>query len=722
MKATDRVLRSNRQRYQLFRNQGGLCGICGEALDDDFQIDHRTPKKRGGATTYQNLQAVHPLCNQKKGSKMPLKFTKALPGNKRLQIIDAVELIIERYRAGEMMTTIAMPPRFGKSSVIRLTALELFPEIGMPSVMVAPWIDNVDQILDSKKVVQMFEAYGISSCKFGTHRCRHLESNNWWRLSERTPTFIACTIGLINHAANQQQFLDGISDMRERCGRRIPVFVDEAHIVKDAKALGQLVRKIIDQGGYVALLTGTPVPGIPGFQQQCAEWQDITRSVYARRIVDGEQKHFIDRYEGAGRDIDSIKADFNVTWEEAFNIGALSKANAVWVDVDVRDEETDEALGPLSEIPIAALNGRLKTIMENDELMSKMVDAGLGRLKIKLARPSSAAARMLVITGRDSYIDKPDRAKEANKHAKKYETLLREGAENLGLNLRIEIATGVDKEGEPDHHAADRIKDFRAGKIDVLIVKSMGIVGLDVPENKVLLFGCTMREGAMAIQALSRALTAWGDCRADLVMARDAKMVQLYERVIKDKGGEWRETDLTLVGSEEIEVEPQGAWSCENARVGAYSDEQGLSREGDHELVLSLVKAKYDTNGMSDLQIIQNCEIGAFPITEVDRQTARDKKHRVEDLGIVDLDAGLDSRQGKFGTTANTIVNRYIDYSSNPEAWRVKLRELQHEAKMICGVPHRKVNNIDDVALLEKLIAALDVAETRVFGHGNRLV
>lgn len=68
MKPDDRFLRSNRQRYQIYRSQNGLCGECHQPLDDDFEIDHHKPKKHGGLTTYYNLKAVHPLCNRKKGA------------------------------------------------------------------------------------------------------------------------------------------------------------------------------------------------------------------------------------------------------------------------------------------------------------------------------------------------------------------------------------------------------------------------------------------------------------------------------------------------------------------------------------------------------------------------------------------------------------------------------------------------------------------------------
>lgn len=69
MKSSSRSLTSIRRRYQIFSRQNGLCAICGKILKEDFQIDHKFAFARGGKTTFDNLQAVHPVCNQKKGIK-----------------------------------------------------------------------------------------------------------------------------------------------------------------------------------------------------------------------------------------------------------------------------------------------------------------------------------------------------------------------------------------------------------------------------------------------------------------------------------------------------------------------------------------------------------------------------------------------------------------------------------------------------------------------------
>jgi 5-methylcytosine-specific restriction endonuclease McrA len=62
-----RTLRNGRKRWELFLKFDGRCAICGELLDGDFQIDHRTPYRVVGCTDLANLQPTHPECNRRKG-------------------------------------------------------------------------------------------------------------------------------------------------------------------------------------------------------------------------------------------------------------------------------------------------------------------------------------------------------------------------------------------------------------------------------------------------------------------------------------------------------------------------------------------------------------------------------------------------------------------------------------------------------------------------------
>ena len=638
---------------------------------------------------------------------MQLKYARQLSDNNRTKIVPAIQLAFDRYFQGETYTSLVFPPRVGKSSIIRLYALENHQLTGVPSIMVAPWSDNVDQIKEKDKIESTYRQYGVPlSVPFQAHRVKALKTHSWWQHSEGVPTLLTCTLGLINNSSNQQQFIDGLCDMQQRFGRRVSLLVDECQLVKASQQWGIFIEKTVQEADcYSVLLTGTPVPGIPGFECDYGDWEDVIRRIPRTKIVDGELKNMIEIYEGEARTVDKIKANMTMEWREAWDIGALAQVNAVWINFDVIDEEVNESLGPLSELKAADLNGRLRTIMESAQMMELQVEAAVRRLLGKRSHSETARAQALVITGADDSEDD-----QTDRHAKEFERLLHRRLRELGVTLRIEIATGnTDK-------AAKFVKMFRDGEIDILIVKAMGIVGLDAPGCKVMIWGSRMRTGPMAIQALSRPLTIWGSAVADIIMPEDCKMVELYDRVVKDQGGEFRESNLHLTEEIEFEPEPRAPWLFQAPRIDAYSDERGRTLNGSYELVLHAIRQKYPVATLTDTQIIEMYERGAFPLSEGELADAQRVKAEVEASAVKDLDEGFDDLKGEFGKEADKITNRHLTYLADKALWVTKNRELKAVAKELCGVPKKtKVKDIDDAIIRKRLISALGPAEARVF-------
>lgn len=640
---------------------------------------------------------------------MNLKFTRQLPDNPRTEIVQAIQLIVQRYLDGESYTSIDIPPRYGKSAIIRLTALEINALTRAPVVMTAPWKDNVDQIKDTKKTEETFKTYGIPlTISFSAHRITALPTHSWWKLVTGVPTLLTCTLGLINNKSNRQQFLDGLCDIRDRFKCRPVFLIDEAHLIKTLQQWGQFVEKVVKESDtYVVVLTGTTVPGIPGFECKYGDWKDFVRKIPRRKFENGKVKYVREEWEGQRREVTDIEADISVLWRHAWDIGALARVNVAWTNTDVSDTKSNEPLGPLSDLPQQALNGRIKEIMESPDIMSQMAKIAVRRLVHKrLKYPSTQG---IVFTGADEF--NLDTIKSSvDKHAKKFRQLLKEEADVIKANLRIEIATG-------NVHDADAVvKSFRNGEIDILIVKMMGAVGLDVPPCKVLVWLSRMRSGPLAIQALSRVLTTWGNSRADMILPKDKRMVDLYDRVVRDQGGEYHEAQSHLVGAEEYEPEERFEWNFEGTRIDAYGDERGNNLVGEFEDVLEIIKQKYDTFGLSDLQIISNYQRSAFPVSEEEREHHAKQKEESEASAVIDLDEELKSVKGTFGEEAKKITNRHLNYSTEPELWKKKNRELMGVAKEMCKVPkHIRVPNLDDVELLKRLVKSLDYAENKIF-------
>jgi hypothetical protein len=52
-------------RDLLWERDGGLCGICGQPVDRQaMEIDHITPRWRGGPDRIENLRPAHRVCNR----------------------------------------------------------------------------------------------------------------------------------------------------------------------------------------------------------------------------------------------------------------------------------------------------------------------------------------------------------------------------------------------------------------------------------------------------------------------------------------------------------------------------------------------------------------------------------------------------------------------------------------------------------------------------------
>lgn len=70
------------EKEQIENWDSKICGLCDNAIDGDFDIDHKTPLSRGGAHSVENLHLTHPTCNNKKYTKTVeeyKEFIKVIP-------------------------------------------------------------------------------------------------------------------------------------------------------------------------------------------------------------------------------------------------------------------------------------------------------------------------------------------------------------------------------------------------------------------------------------------------------------------------------------------------------------------------------------------------------------------------------------------------------------------------------------------------------------------
>lgn len=73
-----------RKRRALFKQQRGMCAICGGQMgfsqrcgQNAVTLDHIVPKSKGGGNAIANLRAVHRRCNEARGDSMDDVFVEA---------------------------------------------------------------------------------------------------------------------------------------------------------------------------------------------------------------------------------------------------------------------------------------------------------------------------------------------------------------------------------------------------------------------------------------------------------------------------------------------------------------------------------------------------------------------------------------------------------------------------------------------------------------------
>ena len=192
----------------------------------------------------------------------------------------------------------------------------------------------------------------------------------------------------------------------------------------------------------------------------------------------------------------------------------------------------------LSALPHTTARSVLGAILR-DQLV---VRDACGRLldELETRRPTAPETAAIVFVGNDQEGDEED-----NQHARQVATALKE----IRPSLKVRIATSTTNQAQKE------IEEFQKGKGDVLIVKQMGGVGLDVHRLKVCLDLSTVRTGQQFTQRVCRIATIWklGPDPKDLVLTstyiapEDCITRDLFYQFIGREGGEATMTNAEYV-------------------------------------------------------------------------------------------------------------------------------------------------------------------------------
>jgi superfamily II DNA or RNA helicase len=641
------------------------------------------------------MQALCPACNLKKGKTMEINLDKARPGQ-----ANAISTIVERITTDKTHTSIVLPTRYGKSDVIRLSALQLFAnKIVSGSIVLSPGGDLRNQIVRASKVRDMCDRYGIPvGIAKNVHEWRHAENDpfaNGRYLISTTIQYANRNVDDISGLINSRFYMTGLP---------VVVFVDETHMVSNKNKWGRSIQRFLmdangnDNGARVVLLTATADRAdgaeIPGFEY---EFVDQERWVKTIRTPLGEHVQ-VDLYEGVKKRV-KIKAHCEVTFKDAWNEtpSPLCTLSRDCIDVEAREIVDSIAASDsrkLSELSPSQARLVIGKAVRDENIMRKGVAMFVSELKrAKELLPELAG---IVFTGHDE-----DSDSEANDHANKVRRLVEDMSD-----FECVIATSKSEDDTVSNH----LSKFEKGFGDVLIVKNAGGAGFDCSRLKVLLDLSSVRTFSSTVQRLMRVATPHGSViNAVVITLADTILSAIWDRVVSESGGEWVDGEMALIDStivpkEESPPNPKRTWSIVGGGVSAYDDTEG--NLGDMEM---WEKVEAFLNAVP--QAITVCTKPM--IAKALKSTASGSVEIFPDDEMKDTKDSIVSCAGKVARS------RMVGTEYSQERYRETIKAIYKEMFDFANVDYCELVCISDIQTLKKLKSAIShiADESNVVWH-----
>jgi len=335
---TARTLRSSRDRRLLWQVAGGMCQACGDPLGDNWEADHIKPWVKTKRTNPHEMQALCQPCNRRKGARDSMEtqqrdtmdLTAARPGQR-----SALRTILTRITAGEQSTSIILPTGYGKSDVMRLAAIQLYDEGQVARSLIVEQSDTLrGQVVRSDKVDEMLRRYKVRLRNGQPIHCGEILGRDT-RFGPNGECILAVNTQLIQR--NISDFTRWIESVRHTTGKRVVVFIDEVDTHAAGNEWGRAMLALRDEGGAsLVVLTATAMRE-DGDAVICFKTKQTGaegRKVWKYLPGESEDTVIVQEYDGV-RTYYDLEADYEYTFQAAWDEDALCKLNTPTIDVDV---------------------------------------------------------------------------------------------------------------------------------------------------------------------------------------------------------------------------------------------------------------------------------------------------------------------------------------------------------------------------------------------------
>jgi superfamily II DNA/RNA helicase len=250
------------------------------------------------------------------------------------------------------------------------------------------------------------------------------------------------------------------------------------------------------------------------------------------------------------------------------------------------------------------------------------------------------------------------------------------------------------------------IAEFASGKGDILIVKQMASLGLDIPALKLALHLSAVRTQGTFIQQIMRTATIWGLNKiAHLIIPADVTGEYLWTIFVEENGGMMKSSTSQLLSTEERDKQDSDNHShfevirTENAKISnSYSTNERHDDNDYNEYaspMISLIPElqKY----LTDNEIIQKGKmLQAFA-----GKSLKSLNQETPNQPVADITSERKTLRLQIDKLTSDLSSSKYSYATHKREWICEKKRLMNAAKSNNGIsrklPLEKIFNVNQL-------------------------
>jgi len=610
-------------------------------------------------------------------------------------------VIFDRVRDRLPYTAIVIPTRYGKSDMMRVSAVQLHKHgLICTAFALSPGIDLRDQLGSQGKWEKCVELYNLS--RKATHRnIEHCENNP----IANNECFLSATIQLVLH------HIDGFVDLTRKLivktGKPPVFFIDECHFTSDSNKWGSAAAQLAEAGALIVLMTATEIreDGRPpvGFQ-----YDKVLINPEAKRTLasQGSEPDMVKIQIFSGKEYEiRLRVDYKLTFKDAWEEkdSPLCKVDRLPFNVYLSDANIipDEDDGDWADARISTMSARQARQYLGAICRSPIVIAEAARRLVQLLterRLIDPTITAMVFCDVDRQETNGSAEIEVNRWAKDIRKAIEKAPGGERFNVIIATSASDDESTSKAKDAHDKITKFKAGLGDILIVKQMGGAGLDCPPITIVLDLSPVRAAPSWIQRIMRAATPYNGHRTCcLITPDDCLAKNNFDRLIAAEGGDAKQFEGELDREFEVPREERERLNIVGTDHAPFNDTMGNTGEAEQYQIVRWI--------IEELPVVQLTMTNA-QIAVASHRLAEKLENNGKDR-IADVQRDLDTCGTNTNNKVHDITMKRLGGIYNAEQYRQIIPRVWREVKRRAGVdPNLELECITDLKVRKDVEAA----------------